>query len=276
MLRADIRPLVYLALLLVCPSLSAQEFKIPDTPEILHIAPPPSDRFPAKWYPRVGDGTDVAIAPVLGKPYTATTESVQPYPSPSGEPLRQVTHAFQARDRFGRTRTESKNGGMIIDGQEAPTKVVIVADPVSHCQFQWTQLMSDPAREPGPHLAFVTCAPQTLRYKDLDLVGTVMDAAVEGTTTHGDTTTTTEHLVPLQIDGITVHRLRVTNTRNNEHAELKHWSGETWWSPDLRELIRMVDAEGGYTGLTDIHQDDPDPKLFYPPDGYTIERAPDR
>lgn len=99
-----------------------QEVKLPDTPELLHLAPPPSDRFPAKWYPRVGDGTDVLPGPVLDLPYTATIETVHPYHSPTGETLKQVTKGFQARDRLGRTRAETVTGGMEIEGQMVKTK----------------------------------------------------------------------------------------------------------------------------------------------------------
>ena len=63
MLFAASRQLTYLLLLVASSSAISQDLKIPDTPENLHLAPPPSDRFPAKWYPRVGDGTDVAAAP---------------------------------------------------------------------------------------------------------------------------------------------------------------------------------------------------------------------
>lgn len=225
---------------------------------------------------RVGDGTDVLPVPVVGKPYIAIVESVTPGQSLAGEPLRQVTRGFQTRDRFGRTRSETQNGGWTIDGQMVPTKIVIVSDPVSHCQFHWTQFTTDDAVSTEMNTAFVTCGPQTLRYKDLDLFGSLMNTPADGTSTQGDTTTQREHLVPLQIDGVTVNRLRISNSRRDEQGQVKKWSGETWYSLDLKEIIRLGDEESGYEGLTNIRRIDPDPRLFYPPEGYRIEQQPAR
>ncbi len=271
MLRAAARYLFPMVLLCVSPLPGSQELKIPDTPERLHIAPAPSDRFPAPWYPRVGDGTDVVPAPVLELAYTATVETMTPYQSPTGETLRQVTKGFQARDRLGRTRIDTQNGGLTIQGQPFKTKAVFVYDPVTHCQFRWTQLTADVEMPPEMRLAFVTCGPQTLRYKEMDLLGSVLDASTDGTSTRGDTTTKTEHLAPLQVEGLSVGRLRVTNTRLDEHGQVKTWTAETWYSPELRELIRLGTVDDGYTALTGIDRKEPDPKLFYPPDGYRIE-----
>lgn len=125
-------------------------------------------------------------------------------------------------------------------------------------------------------VAFVTCAPRTLRYKEVDLLEIVLDAATDGTVTQGDTTTTTEHLAPLQIDGLKITRLRVTNTRIDEHGQPKKQTDETWYSPELKELIRLGSEQDDYEGLTDIRRKDPDPKLFYPPDGYDIQLQPPR
>jgi hypothetical protein len=248
----------------------SQELKLPDTPETLHIAPAPSDRFPAKWYPRMGDGTDVGIAPVLGKPFEATVESMTPYLSPSGERLQQIERGFKARDRFGRTRSETHNGTTMIDGHIVQTEAVIVSDPVSHCNFNWTQPMTDDVMLPGMRIAMVTCGPQTLRYKDLNVFEDILNATVDGITTSGNTTTEIEHLAPMQINGLAVNRLRVTNSYRAEQVGVKRWSVETWYSPYLKEVIRSGDSEDGYESLTDIRRDDPDPKLFYPPDGYKI------
>lgn len=81
---------------------TSQELKLPETPKTLHVVPATSDRFPAKWHPKIGEGTDVFPAPVIHKPYKATAEEVTPYRSPSGEPLRHTTRGFEACDRFGR------------------------------------------------------------------------------------------------------------------------------------------------------------------------------
>ena len=126
------------------------------------------------------------------------------------------------------------------------------------------------------HRAFVTCGPQTLRYKELDIFAIIVDTATDGTITHGDTTTKTEHLAPLQIAGLTVNRLRITNWRTNEQGQGKEKATETWYSPELKEDIRIGDEDGGYISLTNILRIDPDSKLFYPPDGFHIELQPAR
>lgn len=271
MFRVTTHRLAYLLLLTGSSWTLAQELKLPDTPEQMHIAPPPSDRFPAKWYLSVGDGTDVVPAPVLDRPFTAAVETVTPYQSPIGENLQHITKGFQARDRLGRLRRDSENGAMTVEGQMVKTKVVLVSDPVSHCEFQWTQLTTDVEMPPDMRVAFVTCGPQTLRYKDLDLFASLLDTGNDGTNTRGDTTTKIEHLVPLQIDGLTVIRRRVSNTRLDEHGQVKKWAAETWYSPELREVFRLGTEEDGYEGLTEIRRKDPDPNLFYPPNGYRIE-----
>ena len=274
MRRALPRHLACTLLLTALTRAHPQDIKIPDTPEVLNIAPPPSDRFPARWYPRIGDGTDVLPAPVLDRPYTATVETL----TSTGEQqtLQQDPKGFQARDRLGRTRTESVNGSMTIAGQAFKTKSILVADPVSHCQFQWLELTTAAAMPPESRVATVTCGPQTLRYKELDLYRNVIDSIPEGTVTRGDTTTKTEHLPTIQIDGLSVERLRVSNSRTDEHGQLKTWSAETWYSPDLKEIIRLGAEDDSYSGLTEIHRQDPDPKLFYPPAGYRIEPQPSR
>jgi hypothetical protein len=275
MLCAVNRRFVYLLVLTASSLAGSQEFKLPDTPQLLHRAPGPSDRFPAKWYTRTGDGTDVIPAPVLDRPYEATVETMTPDQSPSGKPLPRFEYGFQARDRFGRTRSETHNGQMGVGEHVVPTEVVIVSDPVSHCDFDWIQPMTGDVMLPGTRTAEVFCRPQTLRYQDWNLAEDILATIVDGITTSGDTITQTEHLAPLQIDGLAVTRLRVTNNSHTEKGDMKRWSAETWYSPDLKEIIRMSDEESGYRALTDIRRDDPDPKLFYPPQGYEIMlRAP--
>lgn len=251
---------------------TAQEMEIPDTPEVLHLAPEPSDRFPAKWYPRVGDGTDVAAAPVLDRPYTAVVETMYPSRSVSGETTPYVTYGFAARDRSGRTRSESVTGGMTIGDESIKIKTISVADPVSHCEFEWHEAEGGSPMPSEMQVAMVTCGPRTLRYKDLK---SLFSFPEDGVATRGDTTTQTERLPPLQIDGVTVDRLRVTNSSRDEKGTVKKWVTETWYSHELQELIRQGDEESGYTMLTGIKLADPDPKLFYPPEGWKIEvRAP--
>ncbi len=268
MLFTTTRRLVSLLLLIVGFSARSQELKIPDTPEVLNIAPPPSDRFPAKWYPRVGDGTDVVPAPVTDRPYTAMEGPILPS---SGEMLRHESMTSKARDRFGRTRIDAETGGFTLDGrQHIKTKTVLVSDPVSHCEFNWTQPTTDVEMPSDMRVAMVKCGPQTLRYKEIDLLEIVVKAMPEGISQNGDITEETEKLTPVMMNGLTIRRIRVSTSRL-EHGELKKSSTETWYSPELREFVRRGSPESSYTGLIDIQLKDPDPTLFYPPKGYRIE-----
>jgi hypothetical protein len=271
MLFAVSRQLSCLLLLMASSTAVSQDLNIQNRLGTLHSAAPPSDRFPAKWYPRVGDGTDVAPAPVTDRPYTATLGNIAPLASET--PDRRAT-AFQARDRFGRTRSDGETGELTIGERRVKTRSVQVSDPVSHCQFDWMEPTIDVETPSGWGVAYVTCLPQILRFEELDLFKVVMDGTPEGTTTHGNTTTTTEHLTPMKVDGLTILRLRVTNSQIDERGQLKKWSTETWYSPELKEVVRRGSDEEGFTGLTNIELKDPDPKLFYPPDGYSIELRP--
>ncbi len=265
------RRLAYMLLIVSC-SVRAQELEVPDTPEKLHLAPPPSDRFPAKWYPRGGEGTDVVFAPVTDHPYTAMSGPITPQ---TDDTLGQQSDSFQARDRFGRTRSDSESGGFTLGEQEVKTKTVVVSDPVSHCDFEWTQPMTDVEMPPDRRVASVTCRPQTLLYQDVDIMKLVMEASPDGISHNGDNTTEVEHLAPMKVGGITISRLRVTNNYPDNQGQTKHSSSETWYSSELREIVRQGDEKDGYTGLKNIQLTEPDPKLFYPPNGYSIElRAP--
>ena len=131
---------------------------------------------------------------------------------------------------------------------------------------------------PDMRVALVTCRPQTLLYKEDNILEAVLESVSEGVTHNGDTTTKAEHLAPIQMDSLTIKRLRVTNTTIDVHGQTKEWLTETWYSPELREVVRMGTEMGteddGYTGLSNIQLKDPDPNLFYPPDDFRIELQP--
>ena len=265
-----------LALLLLASSsfAVAQDVKLPDGAEQLHVAPPPSELFPAKWYPPVGSGNEIVPAPFVDHPYTATTGTIPPQQRAGVEPRSPVVEGFEARDRFGRTRAESVNGGMTVGGQSVQMKEIEVSDPVSHCSFNWMETTTGATLPADSRVAWVSCAPQSLRYKDFDIWKSVAEEMKDGTVVHGDTTTTIEHLPPVNLDGLTVQRLRVTNISVDEHGQPRKWITESWYSPELKELIRLRNEDGGFEGSIHVQRDDPDPKLFYPPEGYRIELQP--
>ncbi len=271
MLLSAARRLACMLLIVSC-SACAQKLEVPNTPEKLHLAPPPCDHFPAKWYPRVDDARDVVPAPVIDHPYTAFSGLITPQ---TDDTLRQQSDSFQARDRLGRTRSDSESGGSTLGEQQVRMKTVVVSDPVSHCDFEWLQPMADVGMPPDMRVASVTCRPLTLLYKDVDILKLAMEDMPEGIRHDGGNTTKIEHLAPMKSSGITISRLRVSNSWIDEQGQMKNSSAETWYSLELREIVRSGNEKNGYTGLKNIQLTDPDPKLFYPPDGYRIElRAP--
>lgn len=197
----------------------------------------------------------------------------QSHPKPTilDDTLGQQSDNFQARDRFGRTRSDSESGGFTSGKQYVKVKTVIVSDPVSHCDFHWMQPTTDVEMPLDMRVASVTCRPQTLRYINVDATNLAMEAIHDGIIHNGSNTTEIEHLAPMKISGVTISRLRVSNNWFDEHDQIKNSSTETWYSPELREIVRQGDEKGGYTGLKNIQLTDPNPKLFYPPDGYRIE-----
>ena len=249
---------------------AAQDLRSLDLHEYVHRAPDPSDKFPASWYPADQSGEkNETPGPITGLPYTAVSVETSRSKSANGKVNENVARSPQARDSFGRTRSESKSGGMgLPDGSSADIYTVLVSDPVSHCNFSW-----DEARPDSPdnsHVANVTCAPQTLKYADGLTMERIMEQVPLGQTKHGDTDTVVERLPSLRIDGITVERQRVTNTYTGQPGKSITTVGENWYSPDLKEIIRLVDSDSDML-LTAIHRVEPDPKLFYPPVGYRIQ-----
>ena len=136
--------LVVLLWLTVAP-LSAQEKT--------DVAPPPSDRFPAAWYPPDNDVTST-MTPVKGAPYEARMMMGGPQP---GTLIEQ--EALHARDSAGRTRIDTLET-RLKDGAPATVHAVEVDDPVSHCSFHWVE----PWVDKSAPTATVSCMPRTVHY----------------------------------------------------------------------------------------------------------------
>lgn len=238
--------------------------------DYVHRAPDPSDKFPASWYPAdQGGEKNETPGPITGLPYTAVTVDTSRSKSTNGEVNENVTRSPQARDSFGRTRSEFRIGAMDLpDGSSVVIYTVLVSDPVSHCTFSWSEARPDPPD--NSHIANVTCASRTLKYDDGLTVEKIIEQIPLGQTKHGDTDTLVERLPPLHIDGITVERQRLTKTYKGQHGTPIATVGENWYSPDLKEVIRLGDSNSDML-LTEIHRVEPDPKLFYPPAGYRIQ-----
>ncbi|WP_263385917.1 hypothetical protein [Granulicella arctica] len=120
----------------------------------------------------------------------------------NGEVIETVTRSPQLRDSLGRTRSEFRSGSMgLSDGSSVGIYTVLVSDPVSHCNFNWSEARPDPPDNVS-HVANVTCAPQTLKYAEGLTMAKIMEQIPLGETKQGDSDTLVERLPPLHIDGI--------------------------------------------------------------------------
>jgi hypothetical protein len=245
-------------------------------PVITNIAPAPSARFPASWYPPDNDVTYTTAAET-NAPYTATLVTTTRYLNPSTKQIKTFSKStFQARDSAGRKRDELQiprpddHGGIIM------VREVSISDPVSHCSFQWME----PWAAPGKPIATVTCMPRTLHYTSQSIWA---DAIVTKLTEthHGNTVDRSEPLGKQTMAGLEAVGMQHTRTQTDPQTGIvQKWVTEFWYSPDLKEVLQMKQVPNiddpqpaaipDFT-LTDIHQTEPDAALFYPPGTYSIE-----
>jgi hypothetical protein len=234
--------------------------------EATDVAPPPSARFPAAWYP---PDNDVASTedPVKGAPYEAriVVQGIS-----SGVPLEEAP--LQARDGAGRVRTETLQSRLGQDGKPITVRAVEVDDAVSHCGFHWTEPWVD---KTAP-MATVYCMPRTLRYgaKPMWEDAVSMKAAEEH-----PSSMETDRNVPLgerSFDGVRatgVRHTRIIQPAKTENA--RTIVTEFWVSTEMKEVVAMYQEfpDGFQFELRDIKLREPDPKMFYPPAGYNIVPA---
>ena len=234
--------------------------------ETTDIAPGPSARFPAAWYPPDNDVTSTT-APVKGAPYEARTMMGGAQP---GVLIEQ--EALHARDSAGRTRIDTLQT-RLKDGVPATVHAVEVSDPVSHCSFHWFEPWVDKS-EPT---ATVSCMPRTLHYsgQPMWLSFASMQAAEEHPSSME--TDRNEPLGERTFDG--VHATGVRHTRIIQAVptgEPQTIVTEIWVSSEMKEVVALYPkAPDDFSiELRDIKLREPDPKLFHPPANYKIESVP--
>lgn len=248
-----------------------------------NVAPAPSARFPAAWYPAESN-VAYTQASVKDVPYTAKMVTTDFYLNQkTGERTKLVDESFQARDGEGRTRNDgARRSRKSLDGSGKMIDVreVSVNDPVSHCSFRW----EEPWVAPTEPAAIVTCMSLTLHYSGSSLDVWSWANTDERKEEHltPDETDVTEPLGLRTIEGVRAKGARRTRTVVYPQPELLTVIvAEIWYSPELKEMLSLK-TEGTIGGkseampeflLKDIRRDEPDPKLFYPPDGYRIQKG---
>ena len=227
------------------------------------VAPPPSARFPATWYPPDNDVTS-AMPSVKGAPYEAR---IVVQGMSSGLPMEQTP--LQARDGAGRMRTETLQMRLGQDGKPITVREVEADDVVSHCGFHWIE----PWVDKSVPTATVSCMPRTLHYNSQPMWASVvsMKAAEEH-----PSSTETDRNEPLGVrtfDGmraVGVRHTRILQPTTPENAQTT--VTEFWVSAEMKEVLAMYqDFPGGFRmELRDIKLREPDAGMFYPPANYKI------
>jgi hypothetical protein len=242
---------------------------------ITDVAPAPSARFPASWYPPDSDVT-YSIAAPTDAPYTATLVTTTRYIDPSTGQTKTITqNTLQARDAAGRQRNETEEPRPDAHGKIVMAHEVTISDPVSHCNFHWIE----PWLARGKPTAIVTCMPRTLHYTNQNIWA---DALVsepqeiqEVNTVFRSEPLGKKHFGDLEAVGV----LRTKTQTNPQSGKIQKLVTETWYSPELKELLEMKvvpipDADQASHipdfELTNIHRTELDPSFFYPPAGYDI------
>jgi hypothetical protein len=246
--------LVALLWLTVAP-LSAQEKT--------DVAPPPSDRFPAAWYPPDNDVTST-MAPVKGAPYEAR---IVVQDMSSGLPMEQTP--LQERDGAGRMRTETLQMRLGQDGKPITVREVEAVDVVSHCGFHWIE----PWVDKSVPTATVSCMPRTLHYNSQPMWASVVSMKAAEEHPSSMETDLNESLGERSFDGVRavgVRHTQILQPATPENAQTT--VTELWVSTEMKELVAMYqDFPGGFRmELRDIKLREPDAGMFYPPANYKI------
>jgi hypothetical protein len=248
------------------------------TSVLTDVAPSPSNRFPADWYPADNDVTYTSAAQ-RGEPYSATLVITYQVRNPDGTTKSVNQSGLQARDGAGRKREEMARPRPDGQGGVIMAHEVSVNDPVSHCSFRWM----DPWVGAGTPTAFVTCMPRTLHYIEQDIYADAVTSQPQEVSSamESDTTDRSEPLGKRQIEGFDATGVRRTRTKTTPGGTTVVLTTEIWYSQELQELLELRQTlqpeahpgEGPLPDfkLTQIHRGEPDEKLFYPPDGYKIE-----
>jgi hypothetical protein len=231
------------------------------------VAPPPSARFPAAWYPPDNNVTST-MPPDKGAPYVArAVQRSEQNGAAAVEPA-----PMQARDSAGRTRTETAMGPRTAqDGTQVQVREVGISDPVSHCSFQWEEPW---VIQNSPPTATVQCMPRTLHYSAQSTWSSVASMKAGKEHPSPDETDNTEAIGERTIDGVRAVGFRRVRVIENTHPEQsQRIESEVWISAEMKEIVAIsVKGAMGYSiELHEIQLREPDAKLFYPPANYKIQ-----
>jgi len=213
--------------------------------------------------------------------FSATIKNSFEQTLPDGNHIRGFTRTQQARDDAGRTmRQMPVRCHLDEDGVPQLDILVTVFDPATSTTLRWETgadarkvVRAFHAQTPSPASVGIP-APAPLTQEQL--------AARKLAAAHRNTAPgrNTEDLGDRTIVGVEAHGTRLTRTiaAGEEGNQLPVvTTRETWNSDDLRLTLMSINDDPR-TGRTTIEVEDfsrtePDPSLFAPPEGYTVEDA---
>jgi hypothetical protein len=245
-------------------------------PDRTDVAPPPSDRFPASWYPSQSNVAHT-FAPERGAPYTATLVVTSRFADQSAVKEASQTN-LQTRDGVGRLRVDTEVHQPDGHGGTVTIHHVEVDDPVSHCSFRWTE----PVIAPEKPMAVVSCSSRTLYYTEQSRWADVMITEPKEEHTLPNEIDISEPMGRRVIEGLDAVGMRKTRRLIDPKTRSSTSSvTEIWYSPSLHELLEMrqlpseqVREANSLTvdmRLSNVKRGEPPASLFYPPAGYKIE-----
>ena len=247
------------------------------------VAPAPTARFPAEWYPPASDAEDMAIVtgsepPVLGAPFSATTVMTTQMSLGAGRaPVEGRIIDVTIRDTMGNTRTEESGAGERM-------RRIAVNDVVHHCSFEWTEPVSDapgptPADGDAAKVAMVRCSPLRLKRYVSDAPDPMEVKMMRATPDVIRDPLNTYQMQPLgerTMLGVRAVGQRQTRLKKDVAGQEQfEFTVDLWWSPELKEILSAKPV-GDPTivpaiEMKELRRGEPDAALFYPPAGWRIE-----
>ena len=229
-------------------------------------------------------GTMMAVGSSLNSPFSATVKTSFEQKLADGNAIHGVTRRRLARDSAGRTMTEMGHMCMLgADGQMHERYSVSVFDPVARTSVSW-QVGDDNqpkvaqvfhAPDPVPRTASAPLSAEELAQRQKMLQA----ARARGAQQQKDYKT--EDLGIKDFNGVSAHGTRTTQTipAGKEGNDLPLVVINENWRAKEMGLTVMAISDDPRRGRTvaeyeELNLGEPDPGLFAPPAGYTVQEQP--
>lgn len=210
-----------------------------------------------------------AVAPPAA-PYSATRTTTRVQTLADGTTITHTNVQKEARDSAGRTyhAIQPQLGG--VSGRQLDLTIYTVSDPLKRIMVHWTS---------NGKIVTVTHWPEPQRPHPLPVPhNNQANPPVLPRVQRDNPDLQAEDLGAQTINGVQAHGRRITHiipadkVGNNQQITV---TTETWFSSELRTDVLLItdDPRSGNTRteLSEIDLNEPDPSLFQPPAGYTVQ-----